>query len=73
VSDTRHIEYARACTALRSLSIAIAQLQVARSELSVTAGEQRKCVSACDDALLGARRAYADAELVIKTIGRSAT
>ena len=69
---TRHIEYARACTALRSLEVAIAQLRVARAELSVTAGEHHPAVRACDESLLAAQRASAGAEQVIKTIGRSA-
>lgn len=69
VSD-RHIEYARAVVAHERIKLAIAQLQAARSEISVTAGEQRAAVRFLDEAMLDARRAFADVELVIRTLGR---
>lgn len=70
MSDTRHIEYGRALVAHERLKLAIAQLQAARVEISITAGEQRAAVRFLDDALLDARRAFADVERVIQTLGR---
>lgn len=67
---SKHHEYARAAVALSRLTLAIAQLQIARTEISVTAGEQRRGVSHIDEALLSARRAYADTELVLKALCR---
>ena len=55
MSDTRYLEYANAREVRVRLEIAIAQLQIARRVLSVLAGEQRKGVEFCDDAM-GARR-----------------
>lgn len=69
-ADNR-IEYARATVSLERVKLAIAQLQIARSEISVTAGEQRAAVRMIDGALLEARRAYADIEIVIRQLGRA--
>lgn len=66
----RHIEYARVVVALSRVTLAIVQLQIARTEVSVTAGEQRRAVSWIDEAILKARAAYADIEYVIATLGR---
>lgn len=54
---TWHIEHARACTALRSTQVAIAQLQVVRM---------------LDEALLSAHRAQSDIETTIRALGRAA-
>lgn len=72
MSTTHYIEYARACTALRSTQVAIAQLQVARHEIAITAGEQRAAVRMLDAALLEAQRAQADIETTIRALGRAA-
>ncbi len=60
----------RAHLALERVKVAIAQLQSARSEISVVAGEQRAAVSHADAALLEARRTYADIEAVIRYLAR---
>lgn len=64
------IEYSRACIARERIKLAIAQLQIARTEISVTAGEQRAGVRMIDESLLAARRAYSDTETVIRMLGR---
>lgn len=68
-ADNR-IEYARAAIALSRIHLAIAQLQIARTEVIVTAGEQRTAVRIIDGALLEARRAYADVETMLRAMGR---
>lgn len=69
-SQHNRIEYARAAVALERIKMAIAQLQVARTEISVTAGPQRAAVGHADEALLAARRCYSDVEVVIRQLGR---
>lgn len=66
-----HIEYGRAVVALSRLTLVVAQLQIARTEISVTAGEQRAAVRFIDESLLAARKAYADQEHVIRALGRA--
>lgn len=70
MSADRHIEYGRAVVSLSRITRAIAELQIARGEVSVAAGEQRAAVRFCDEALLAARKAYADVEIVIRQLSR---
>jgi hypothetical protein len=67
---TKHIEYARAVVAAERVKIAIAQLQSARAEISVTAGEQRAAVRFADEALLAAQRMHADILTITRALGR---
>lgn len=64
-------DYVRANLALERVKLAIGQLQSARSELSVAAGEQRAGVARADEALLAARKLYADIEAVIRAVARA--
>lgn len=65
------LAYSRVAVALERIKLSIAQLQIARSEISVTAGEQRSAVRLIDGALLEARRAYSDVETVLRQLGRA--
>ena len=64
-------DYVRAHQALERVKLSIAQLQSARSELSVIAGDQCHGVARADEALLASRKLYADIEVVIRQLARA--
>jgi hypothetical protein len=59
VSDTRILDYARAHTAHKLVGQAVAQLQIARAEISVIEGEASEGVAIANAALAAARDLYA--------------
>lgn len=70
MSDSRHLEYARAAVARRDIEQALAMLQRARSEIAVLSGDHAKTVEQLDGAKLGGQRALEGIRRTIATMDR---
>jgi hypothetical protein len=72
MSDTRILDYARASTAHKLVGQAIAQLQIARTEISTIMGESCDSVAVAAAALEAARALYTSLDGLVTRLLRAA-
>lgn len=70
MSDTKHIEYARAAIARRDIEQALALLQRARSEIATLYGDHARTVKQLDASRLEGQRALEGIRRDIATMDR---
>lgn len=70
-NEARRQDFARMLVARRDVELAIELLQRARAAIGATTSEHRPAVRMIDEAMLSARKGYADVEVIIRALTRS--